>query len=104
VNEKLHSRTIMDDDQLNHLVDMRCRSMIEVENSLLKLKETVSAWPAFPGDNLEPERGLMVEHLEDMLSCLEKFCGDDEVQTNSGVSGEDDDHTADDVSENEVFI
>lgn len=102
MNKKLHSRIIMDNDQLNHLVDMRRRSMIEVEKSLSELKQTVSAWPALTGDDLEPERGLMVEHLDDMLSCLEKLGGDDEVQTNSGVSGEDDDHTADDVSENEV--
>jgi hypothetical protein len=83
---------------------MCCQSMIEVEKSLSKLKQTISAWPALSGDDLKPEHGLMIEDLEDMLFCLEKPCGDNEMQTNSIISGEEDDHTADDVGENEVHI
>ena len=86
------------------MVDDMRQSIIKVEKSLSELKETVSAWPALSGDDLEPERGLMVEHLEYMLSCLDNFCGDDEVQTNSGISEENDDHPVDDVGENEVRI
>jgi len=86
------------------MVDDLRQSIIKVEKSLFELKETVSAWPALLGDDLEPERGLMVEHLEDMLSCLDNFCGDDEVQTNGGISGENDDHPIDDVGENKVRI
>jgi hypothetical protein len=102
----------MENENLDHLVNMRRQSMIEVETSLCELKTTVSAWPLLSSEGLEPQRGLMVEHLEDMLTCLEDLCADNDdsrtgsvvSRTGSVVSREDDDHTPEDVGGNEVCI
>jgi len=62
--------TVREDETFDHLVNMCHQSMIKVKTSLSKLKTTVSTWPSFSGEGLEPQCGLMVEHLDDMLSWL----------------------------------
>jgi hypothetical protein len=82
----------MENENFDHLVNMRRQSMIEVETSLCELKTTVSAWPLLSSEGLEPQRGLMVEHLEDMLTCLEDLCADnDDLRTGSVVFWREDD-------------
>ena len=79
--------------------------MIEVEESLSELKKAISAWPSLTSKGLEPQQGLMIMHLEDMLSCLEQIGSeDDDTQTNSNVLGEDAEHREEDMGENEVPI
>jgi hypothetical protein len=63
----------MDGKQIDHLSNLHHQSMIKVNKSLSKLKETVSVWPALPGDDLEPQHRLMVKHLKDMHCCLENL-------------------------------
>jgi hypothetical protein len=89
-------------EQSRRIVDTCRQSIIEVEKLLYEMKQTVSAWPPLSGEEFEPERGLMIEHLEDMLSCLDGVCDDDGSQTGSVLSREDDVHTADNLSDNEV--
>jgi hypothetical protein len=76
--------------------------MIEIEGSLSELKKTVSAWPLLTIEGLEPYQGLIVQHLEEMLSWMKELCHNDEVKTDSVYSGENNNKNVEDVGENEV--
>ena len=58
----------MDNENPDHLINMCHQSMIEIEGSLSELKETVFTWLLLTSEGLKPYQGLIVEHLEEMLS------------------------------------
>ena len=94
----------MDDEDLDHLTNMRRLSMIEIEETLSELKNNIFSWSSLTSESregLEPLRALIVQHLEEML---QELCHpDDEMQTdNSHSEEEDNSENTEDMDENEV--
>jgi hypothetical protein len=85
-------------DEVNVTRDLRC-SVLEVEQALSNLKETVSAWPDSPLIYSEPYRTNMVRHLEDMLSYLDPFESSGECERgNETERGDGNEQNGDDVN------
>ena len=76
----------MEAEEQNHaVVDAYRQSMTIVEEALSKLRATVCSWPTTPNVNLEPQKSMTIEHLEQMLSYLKNY----NIVSNGGRTEED---------------
>ena len=58
------------EDENDGVANVYRQSMKIVEETLLKLRETVCGWPMTPNIDLGPQKNMTIEHLEEMLSYL----------------------------------
>jgi hypothetical protein len=70
-----HTPPFMDVD--NRITDVYHQSMQTVEETLLKLKETVCSWLTTLNIDFEPLKSMTIEHQEQMLSSLKAHTEDD---------------------------
>ena len=93
----------MDDDDYDLLIDIHRQTMIEIEATLSGMENIVSTLPLLTIEDLEPHRGLIIQHLEEMLSRMKNLRDDDDgASADSSHSGENNDENVGGVEENEV--
>ena len=57
-----------DDETSDHLINISCQTMIKIEATLSETENRVSTLSLLTREDFEPYRGLIIQHLEAMLS------------------------------------
>lgn len=97
------AQSATDDENSEHLIDISRRTMIEIEATLSETENIVSTLSLLTREDFEPYRGLIIRHLEEILSRMKNLGDDgDGARTDSTHSEENDDENVEGVQGNKV--